>query len=108
MRVRIVNKPGMLARVLNAIAELRGDPGAAWALIKFALQQMSEEGAGTVMTLAPPGAALYSLLRRFGFLPTRSETSFSFEIVPLRDDVSVQQLSDPSDWHLTGGDFDVI
>jgi malate dehydrogenase (oxaloacetate-decarboxylating) len=28
MRVRIVNKPGMLARVLNAIAELEGDPGA--------------------------------------------------------------------------------
>ena len=28
MRVRIVNKPGRLARVLNAIAELKGDPGA--------------------------------------------------------------------------------
>ena len=28
MRVRIVNKPGMLARMLNAIAELGGDPGA--------------------------------------------------------------------------------
>jgi malate dehydrogenase (oxaloacetate-decarboxylating) len=28
MRVRIVNKPGMLARVVNAIAELKGDPGA--------------------------------------------------------------------------------
>src|SRR6266849_2468642 len=28
MRVRIVNQPGMLARVLNAIAELKGDPGA--------------------------------------------------------------------------------
>jgi malate dehydrogenase (oxaloacetate-decarboxylating) len=28
MRVRIVNKPGMLARVLNAIATLEGDPGA--------------------------------------------------------------------------------
>jgi malate dehydrogenase (oxaloacetate-decarboxylating) len=28
VRVRIVNKPGMLARVVNAIAELEGDPGA--------------------------------------------------------------------------------
>ena len=28
MRVRIVNKPGMLARVLKAIADLEGDPGA--------------------------------------------------------------------------------
>jgi malate dehydrogenase (oxaloacetate-decarboxylating) len=27
MRVRIVNKPGMLARVINTIAELKGDPG---------------------------------------------------------------------------------
>jgi malate dehydrogenase (oxaloacetate-decarboxylating) len=28
MRVRIVNKPGMLAKALHVIAELRGDPGA--------------------------------------------------------------------------------
>jgi malate dehydrogenase (oxaloacetate-decarboxylating) len=28
MRVRIVNKPGMLARIINAIAALQGDPGA--------------------------------------------------------------------------------
>ncbi len=28
MRVRIVNKPGMLAKLLKAIAELKGDPGA--------------------------------------------------------------------------------
>jgi malate dehydrogenase (oxaloacetate-decarboxylating) len=28
MRVRIINKPGMLAKVLGAIAELKGDPGA--------------------------------------------------------------------------------
>ncbi len=28
MRVRIVNKPGMLARLLKVIAELKGDPGA--------------------------------------------------------------------------------
>ena len=28
MRVRIMNKPGMLARVLKAIADLEGDPGA--------------------------------------------------------------------------------
>jgi malate dehydrogenase (oxaloacetate-decarboxylating) len=28
MRVRIVNKPGMLARLVNAVAELEGDPGA--------------------------------------------------------------------------------
>jgi malate dehydrogenase (oxaloacetate-decarboxylating) len=28
MRVRIINKPGMLAKVLGAIAKLKGDPGA--------------------------------------------------------------------------------
>ena len=28
IRVRIVNKPGMLAKVLHTIAELKGDPGA--------------------------------------------------------------------------------
>jgi len=105
---RVVNhgerKNGYLADLFVA----RGDASAAWTLVKFALQHLSEQGAGTVMTLAPPGGSLYKLLRRFGFLPTRSETAFGFEIVPLRDEISVQQLSDPWEWHLTGGDFDVI
>ena len=28
IRIRLVNKPGMLARAIGAIAELKGDPGA--------------------------------------------------------------------------------
>ncbi|MGA7731257.1 MAG: GNAT family N-acetyltransferase [Chloroflexia bacterium] len=86
----------------------RGDDATAWALIKFALLQMSAEDAGTVMTLAPPGSSLYATLRTCGFLPTRAETAFSFEIVPLDQAISVEALSDPAEWHLTGGDFDVI
>lgn len=86
----------------------RGDDATAWGLIKVALQQMSAEGAGTVMTLAPPGSPLYATLRRCGFLSTRAETAFSFEIVPLDPSISVAALSDPAEWHLTGGDFDVI
>lgn len=86
----------------------RGDIGAAWSLVKFALEHLSNEGAGTVMTLAPPGSELYSAMRKFGFLPTKNETAFSFELVPLSPDVSVESLANPADWHLTGGDFDVI
>ena len=86
----------------------RGDRTAAVALIRNALWNLSEQGAGTVMMLAPPGSYLYALLRGLGFLPTRSETAFSFEIVPLNDDISVEALADPHNWHLTGGDFDVI
>ena len=86
----------------------RGDDHAGWALVNAALRYLSEEGAGTLMTLAPPHSPLYSMLRKFGFLPTRTETAFSFEIVPLSPEVSVQSLADPGDWYLTGGDFDVI
>lgn len=86
----------------------RDDKAAAWALIKTALHRLSEMGAGTVMTLAAPGSLLYAILRGCGFLPTRFETAFSFEIVPLDPSISVGALSVPGDWHLTGGDFDVI
>jgi hypothetical protein len=86
----------------------RDDEGTAWSLIRFALDQLSRSGAGTVMTLAPPGTVLYATLRRFGFLPTKAETSFSFEVVPLDPNTSIDSFSNPADWHLTGGDFDVI
>jgi hypothetical protein len=97
-------KNGYLADLLAA----RGDDATAWSLVKAALEYLSAEGAGTVMTLASPGSDLYSTLRRFGFWPTRAATAFSFEIVPLNSLASVAELSDPREWHLTGGDFDVI
>lgn len=80
----------------------------AWALINAALVKMDREGAGTVMTLAPPGSPLYSTFRNCGFLPTKSETAFSFEIVALDPTFEIQSVANPADWHLTGGDFDVI
>lgn len=86
----------------------RGDLDAAWRLVSYALSRLSEQGAGTVMTLAAPGSDLYSYLRKFGFMPTKAETSFSFEIVPLDRRFDVSANSNPADWHLTGGDFDVI
>jgi hypothetical protein len=95
---------GYIADLLVA----RGEADVAWQLVRTALSEMSREGAGTVMTLAPPGSYLYAILRRFGFRPTRAETSFTFELVPLDPSLSIAELSDPATWHLTGGDFDVI
>jgi hypothetical protein len=86
----------------------RSDETVAVALIQAALKRLSQLGAGTVMTLAPPESVLYAKLRRSGFLPTKTETAFTFEIVPLSSDLSIEALSDPKEWHLTGGDFDVI
>ncbi len=86
----------------------RNDRAAAWALINQALHQLSLEGAGSVMTLAPPGSALYDLYHKLGFLRTRAETAFSFELVPLDPTISVDALSNPRHWYLSGGDFDVI
>jgi hypothetical protein len=45
-------------------------------------------------------------MRRAGFLLNRGEYRASF--IPLSDEVGLKEVSDPSRWLLTGGDFDVV
>jgi hypothetical protein len=78
------------------------------ALLKSALDDLSARGASMVLATAAPGSTLYRRLRGLGFLPTRRGTAFNFEIVPLQPDVDIAGLSDPRDWHITAGDFDVV
>jgi hypothetical protein len=78
------------------------------ALVKSALHDLSARGASMVLATAALGSTLYRQLRGLGFLPTRKETAFNFEIVPLQPNVDIDTLSDPSTWHITAGDFDVV
>jgi hypothetical protein len=86
----------------------RNDMATASALVSHTLNDLSLRGAGMVLATAPPGSRLYQLFRRLGFLPTARRSAFNFEIAPLQPDVDPASLSNPRDWHLTAGDFDVI
>jgi predicted N-acetyltransferase YhbS len=80
----------------------------AGALVAAALDGLASLHASMVMTLAPPGSATHRTFRRLGFLPARPSASFSFELVPLQPAGRVEEMRDPSDWLLSGGDFDVV
>jgi hypothetical protein len=85
----------------------RNDRQAVAALALAALESLRISGAGMGVTLAVPGTALYATLRRLGFFSASVNTSFSFEAVPLGD-VEAASLGGAGDWHVAGGDSDVI
>lgn len=105
---RVLTHSGRTTGFIADLFVAAGAQGVGWGLIKAALSALSRDGAGTVMTVAPPGSPLYGMFRQCGFIQASAEASFSFELVPLNTALSVDDLSDPADWHLTGGDFDVI
>jgi hypothetical protein len=105
---RIVAADPRLNGVIADLCAARGDDNAALALLRAACEDLREQGAGTVLALAPPGSSLYGTLRRAGFLPRRRSTAFSFEMVTLQPSYSLEGLGNPADWLLTGGDFDVV
>jgi len=91
------------------VAELFADPSDARgraALLAETLRHAYDSGADRALTLAAPGTPLYRELRRAGFL--RRPGAFSVEIVPLAANLPVEQLRDPNQWSIAGGDFDVI
>jgi hypothetical protein len=76
------------------------------ALIKAANRHLARLGADSAATLVAVGSPAYSVFRRNLFLLSRGEYKVSF-ITP-SSDVTLEQLSNPADWHLMGGDFDVV
>jgi hypothetical protein len=102
---------GLGSRRTGFIADIctgRGDNGAAFSLLRAAIDDLAAHGAATVATLAPPGSPQYGTLRRAGFLPRRRSIAFPVEMVPLQPSSSLEELRDPAGWLLTGGDFDVL
>ncbi len=96
-------------RLLGWIAEVhatRDEPNAMALLIDRAVRQLSSDGAELVGALAQPGSTFDRALHRAGFWfrPGR----FSFELLPLADDLPLADMRRSENWNLAGGDFDVI
>jgi hypothetical protein len=96
-------------RITGYVADLLVAPAdiiSARALLKAALSDLEMAGAGSVMAATPPGSHAFRLLTRCGFRPVRA--SFTFEVVPLSDQIALDSLKDPATWHLSAGDFDIV
>ncbi len=83
----------------------RTDDDTRSSLLASLLARLRETNVESVRALAIPGTAEFSWLRRAGFLPSHA---FRVEIVPLRPDLPLDRMRDPTQWHLTGADFDVV
>ena len=96
---RLQDGGGMLADVFAA------DDDVSLALIHGAIDRLRNSGARSIAALAVPGSRFDKLGDQLRFL---SGERFKFIVLPLAEDISADQLSDPSAWHLSGGDFDVV
>jgi predicted N-acetyltransferase YhbS len=103
---RIIEREG---RMVGYIADLLAPPKegeVAAALLSAALGDLRKKQVALVLGIAPPWSDLWRTLRKGGFLP--SKAAFSFEVVPLADDLQLDAVGDPSRWLLTAGDFDIV
>jgi hypothetical protein len=83
----------------------RADLATRNSLLADLIARLQNTTAQSLHTLAIPGTAEFSWLRRAGFLPSHA---FAVQFVPLMPDLPVGQMSDRQQWNLTGADFDVI
>ncbi len=95
-------KLGLVAEVFTRKADVK-----AWrTLLDHALQQMQAEEVDAAFTLAIPKTQWYRAFRRAGFV--FSQGPFTVEMVPLAPDLPMEMFRNPKNWHLAGGDFDVV
>ena len=73
-------------------------------LMQGVIDHLAKLGAESVSTLAGPGTPYDRRCRNMLFSASKS---FGVAFLPLATDISREQLSDPNEWHLSGGDFDV-
>jgi hypothetical protein len=105
--IRLPTPPA--SSTIGLIADLvvrPGDKGAWRALVDAAVATLEAEGLEAVATLAAPGTSMYRGLRRAGFL--RYWGAFSVECVPLAASLGLDDMRVPGNWHIAGGDFDVV
>lgn len=96
-------------RKVGFIAELLTRPDdrqAQQALIAQSVLEMVPAGVESLVSLIMPGSWAALAFRSAGFLLPRH--SFQVQIVPLSPHLSLPTLQQPANWHLMGGDFDVI
>jgi hypothetical protein len=99
---------GSAEGVVAYMAELctaRADLATRNSLLANLIEDLQKTSAQSLHTLAIPGTAESSWLRRAGFLPSHA---FGVQFVPLMPDLPVGRMLDRQQWNLTGADFDVI
>ena len=98
---RVSDGAGLIAELFTRT----DDTAARNALIGQALAAMRLAGAVSASILAVPGTCLQQAVRRAGFLP---RDAFTVQMVPLDSRLPLDQLRDPRQWGIAGGDFDVV
>ncbi len=82
------------------------DRAAVDTLIVRTLQAMAAAGFDQALTLAVPGTTLDAAWQRLGFRPAWG--AFDVCYVPLADDLPAEIIGSPANWHIAGGDFDIV
>lgn len=95
-------KLGFIAEVFTPRTEERGRA----TLVRHALEALQGEAVDAVFTLATPKTPLFRFFRRAGFV--FSPGTFTVQMIPLATPLPIETFRNPHNWHLTGGDFDVV
>ncbi len=95
-------KLGFIADLFTPPTERKGRA----TLLDRVLLRMQAEEVDAVFTLAIPKTPLYRTFRGAGFVFSRG--AFSVQMVPLAPDLPMEMFRNPENWHLAGGDFDVV
>ena len=84
----------------------RSEQSVRHALLTHALQHLRTQGVEAVATLAVPHTWLYRVFRQAGFL--LSWGSFDVSLIPLQPALPLKTLHTAHNWHVSGGDFDIL
>ncbi len=95
-------KLGFIADLFTPPTERKGRA----TLLNRVLLRMQAEQVEAVFTLTIPKTPLVCTFRRAGFVFSRG--AFSVQMVPLASDLPMEMFRNPKNWHLAGGDFDVV
>ena len=105
---RVLGPPERRTGYIADIFTARDDLPALAALIAGALESFRQSGVALGLALAVPDTSLQYVIRKLGFQSTPAAMSFSFEAVPLDPTLQLGTQGSIGDWHVAGGDSDVI
>lgn len=95
-------KVGFIAEILTR----PDDRQTQQALIRQVTAELVQAGAESLVSLVVPGSWAAVAFRSAGFLFPRH--AFRVQFVPLAPNLPLATLQNPANWHLMGGDFDVV
>lgn len=94
-------------RLIGFIGDLMViDTGSFTTLLHNIIHRLLAAGADSVVTQAVPGTASYPLWRQAGFAPRQA--AFTVRMVPLADNLPLDEIRQPHYWFMSGADFDAI